>query len=118
MQDFKKLTVWKKSYDLAMKVYDAAHTFPKVERYELASQMRRCSISVPANIAEGCGRYTSPELVRFLDIAMGSLSELECYIMFARDLHYLSEDGYSILEQYLVEVRRMLIAFIQRVRGR
>jgi four helix bundle protein len=116
MQDFKKLTVWQKSYRLGLDVYVATRGFPKEELYGLTSQIRRASVSIPANIAEGCGRHTGSEFARFLDIAMGSISELDCHLMFARDLSYIREADYSKLDENLVEVRRMLIAFIQTVR--
>lgn len=116
MQDFRKLVVWEKSYKLALDTYLLTRSFPKEELYGLVSQMRRASISVPANIAEGCGRFTGSELARFLDIAMGSISELDCYLLFARDLNYVVEKDYMQLDEKLVEVRRMLIAFIQTVR--
>jgi four helix bundle protein len=97
-------------------VYKITDHFPKHELYGLTSQMRRAAVSVPANIAEGCGRYTNAELVRFLDIAMGSLSELDCYLLMTRDLNDLTDEAYSVLDQDMAESRRMLIAFIQKVR--
>lgn len=112
MQDFKKLVVWQKSYQLALAAMRMSEKFPKSQMYGLTSQTQRAAISVPANIAEGCGRHTSAELVRYLDIAMGSLSELHCYVMMAHDLNYIPDDGFNSMEELLVEVRRMLIAFI------
>jgi len=117
MQDFRKLIVWEKSYDLALETYKAPKLFPKEELHGLVSQIRRASISIPANIAEGCGRYTKGELVRFLDIAMGSISEVDCYLQFTHDLSYITQDDYTNYNQKLVEVRRMLIALIQKVRN-
>jgi four helix bundle protein len=115
MQDFTKLAVWEKSYKLALDDYKATQDFPKEEWSGLTSQMRRASTSIPANIAEGCGRYASNELVRFLDIAMGSGSELHCYLMFARDLNYLTDKAYAQLEPKVVEVKPMLTAFILKL---
>lgn len=117
MQDFRKLAVWQKSYDLALDIHRTTRTFPKEELYGLVNQMRRAAVSIPANIAEGCGRYTTNELARFLDIAMGSISEVDCYLQFARDLEYLTQETYTVQNNQLVEVRRMLIALIQKVRG-
>lgn len=77
MRDFKKLKVWEKAHHLTLAVYKTTVRFPKEEIYELRSQTRRAATSVPANIAEGCGRTGSAELARFLSIAMGSASELE-----------------------------------------
>lgn len=117
MQDFRKLDVWHKSYNLAFEIHKVTQSFPKEEVYGLVNQMRRASVSIPANIAEGCGRYTATELVRFLDIAMGSISEVDCYLQFARDLEYVTQETYAAQNNQLVEVRRMLIALIQRVRS-
>jgi four helix bundle protein len=115
MQDFTKLSVWQKSYKLALEIYRVTRNFPKEELYGITSQMRRPSTSIPANIAEGCGRYTGSELVRFLDIAMGSGSELHYYLMFACDLNYLSDETYVQLEPKVVEVKQMLTAFILKL---
>ena len=116
MQDFRRLDVWQRSYRLALAVYQITKAFPKDELYGLVSQMRRASTSVPSNIAEGCGRNTGTDMARFLDIALGSLSEIDCYLDFARDLSYMSREDYLKLEKELVEVRRMLIGFIKSVR--
>jgi len=75
MKDFRKLTVWQKAHELTLAVYKATRGFPKEELYGLTSQVRRSSVSVPSNIAEGCGRSGDAELARFLDISMGSASE-------------------------------------------
>jgi len=77
MKDFKKLKVWEKSHQLTLGVYKATRSFPKEELYGLTIQTRRASVSIPANIAEGCGRGSDAELARFFQIAMGSASELE-----------------------------------------
>jgi four helix bundle protein len=80
MRDFKEYKVWEKSHYLALEVYRVTATFPKEELYGLTSQIRRASTSIPANIAEGCGRSGNTELARFLQIAMGSASELEYHL--------------------------------------
>ena len=117
MQDFKKLTVWEKGHRLTLAVYKAAAGFPKAELYGLTSQIRRACASIPANIAEGCGRTGKAELGRFLQVAMGSASELEYHLLLARDLTMLSESEYRSLEGQVVEVKRMLSAFIGRLRA-
>ena len=76
MISFKTLTVWEKSHQLTLQIYRESKSFPSDEKFGLTSQLRRASASVPANIAEGCGRGTDPELRRFLEIAMGSASEV------------------------------------------
>jgi four helix bundle protein len=77
MQDYRKLTVWQRSHDLVLAIYDATARFPDAERYGLTSQAKRAAVSIPSNIAEGCGRETNNELRRFLFVAMGSASELD-----------------------------------------
>jgi four helix bundle protein len=99
MQDFKQLRVWQKSHSLALRVYSATATFPEPERYGLTSQMRRAAASVPANIAEGCGRGGRAELRQFLHASSGSASELEYFLLLARDLRLITEKQYDVLEQ-------------------
>ena len=117
MQDFKKLTVWEKGHRLTLAVYKATARFPKDELYGLTSQIRRASASIPANIAEGCGRTGKAELGRFLQVAMGSASELQYHLLLAHDLGMLGESEYKSLESQVIEVKRMLSAFISRLRG-
>ncbi len=77
MRDFRKLQVWQKSHQLALDIYRLTIDFPKSEQFGLTRQMRRAAVSIPANIAEGCGRETEREFQRFLHIAAGSANELE-----------------------------------------
>ena len=90
MRDFKDLKVWERSHRPVLAVHDATGTFPREETYGLTAQLRRCSASIPANIAEGCGRSGEAELARFMLIAMGSASELEYHLLLLRDLGYLT----------------------------
>lgn len=115
MQDFKNLKIWQKSHQLTLGVYRATATFPKEELYGLTSQMRRSCASIPANIAEGCGRDSDGELARYLHIGMGSASELEYHLLLAHDLGLLPHEAYAQLNRDLVEVKRMLNAFIQKL---
>ena len=117
MRDFRALKVWEKSHQLALAVYRATATFPKDEWYGLVSQMRRAAVSVPTNIAEGCGRHGDPELARFLQIAMGSASELEYHLLLAQDLGYLDTIQGKDLASEVVEVKRMLTSFIQKLKA-
>ena len=96
MQDFKKLTVWRKAHQLTLQVYSVTHAFPPNEMYGLTSQLRRAISSVPANIAEGCGCDGNREFIRFLHIAFRSASEGEYHLLLARDLNYLSEGNMPI----------------------
>jgi four helix bundle protein len=97
-------------------IYKATEKFPKQELYALTSQIQRAAVSIPTNIAEGCGRDSDAELKRFFVIAMGSASEVEYLLLLARDLNYLSEEKHQTLTADLVEVRRMLNAFIQKLK--
>jgi four helix bundle protein len=116
MKDFKKLKVWEKSHYLALKVYGVSAKFPKEELYGLTSQMRRSSISIPTNIAEGCGRNRDTELNRFFEIAMGSASELEYLVLLARDLNFLGKEECNTLMNEITEIKRMLASFIQKLK--
>ncbi len=116
MQDFRKLKVWQRSHQLTLAVYRTTASFPKSELFGLTGQMRRSCSSIPTNIAEGCGRQGDQEFARFLQIALGSASELEYQLILARDLSYLKEHDYESLSDELVEVGRMLNVLIQRVR--
>lgn len=116
MQDFKQFKVWEKSHALTLAVYTATRTFPKEELYGLTSQLRRATSSIPANIAEGCGRNTSPELRRFLEIAMGSSSECEYHLLLSCDLELLTPKVHDQLHTQVTEVKRMLAAFIAKLK--
>ena len=117
MQDFKSLTVWQKSHQLALAIYRATASFPREELFGLTSQMRRCGASIPANIAEGCGRDKDPDFARFLRIAMGSANELEYHALLSRDLRFLDVDTHAQLSNDITEVKRMLNAFIQTLKN-
>jgi len=115
MKDFRELKVWEKAHCLTLAVYKATATFPKDELYGLTNQIRRSCVSISANIAEGCGRSGDPELGRFLQIAMGSASELEYHLLLACDLNFLNRPGYESLASDVTEVKRMLASFIQKL---
>lgn len=115
MKNFRDLKVWKKSHQLTLAVYRATRRFPRDEVYGLTSQIRRSSVSISANIAEGCGRSGDAELSRFFQIAMGSASELEYHILLARDLRLLEDAIYERLLDDITEVKRMLASFIKKL---
>jgi len=117
MKDFRTLQVWEKAHALTLAVYRASAAFPAEELYRLFSQIRRASASIPANIAEGCGRDGDAKLRRFLQIAMESASELEYHLLLARDLGYLAADHHETLERDVIEIKRMLSGFIQRLKS-
>ena len=116
MQDFRNLEVWQRAYALALEVYRASRQFPREEIYSLTSQLRRCSISIPSNIAEGCGRQTDADFKRFLHIAMGSAAELECQLMLIRDLKLIDIPTCDQLLKEVAVTRKMLNALIQRLK--
>src|SRR2546423_310813 len=115
MQNFRELIVYRKAYALVIAMYRATKPFPDDERFGMTSQIRRCVASIPANIAEGCGRGESGDLARFLRIAAGSASELEFHLELARDLEYLPVDAYKILDGSVVEIKKMLSSLIGKV---
>ena len=117
MKDFRQLKVWEKSHQLALAVYKATREFPKEELYGLTSQIRRASMSVPTNIAEGCGRNTDAEFARFLQIAMGSASETEYQLLLSRDLGFLTKVKYDQLNSDVTEVKRMLASLLKTLRA-
>jgi four helix bundle protein len=117
MKDFRQLKVWEKSHRLALAVYKATKSFPKEELYGLTSQIRRASMSVPTNIAEGCGRNTDAEFARFLQIAMGSASETEYQLILAHDLEFLSQEVYEKLHTDVEEVKQMLASLLKTLRA-
>jgi len=91
LKTYKELIVWQNAYGLCMEIYKITKTFPKEELYGLTSQMRRSALSVPCNIAEGYGRKTTPEYIRFLYVAYGSYCELETQILLSGDLGFMKD---------------------------
>ncbi|MFW0859423.1 MAG: four helix bundle protein [Dehalococcoidia bacterium] len=114
MKDF-KVEVWKKAHQLTLEVYKATRAFPRDELYGLTSQIKCSCSSIPANIAEGCGRSGDAELARFLQIAMGSASELEYHILLAHDLILLKDSAYERITTDVTAAKRMLAAFIKKL---
>jgi four helix bundle protein len=116
MQDYHKLQVWQKSHHLTLLVYRATASFPKAELFGLTSQVRRAVTSIEINIAEGCGRDSNPELGRFLRIALGSASELECQTEIARDLGYLRREDAAAWLAAATEIKRMLTGLLKKLK--
>jgi four helix bundle protein len=117
MKDFRQLKVWEKAHQLALTIYRATKEFPKEELYGLTSQIRRASMSIPTNIAEGCGRNTDADFARFLQLAMGSTSETEYQLILARDLEFLPQESYERLHIDVEEVKRMLASLLKTIRA-
>lgn len=115
MQDFKRLKLWDKAHQLTLEIYAMSKRFPKDELFGLTSQIRRASSSVAANIAEGSGRRSRKEFTYFLGIAIGSISEVEYFLILAKDLRYLDQIEYKRVNTLADETKRMLISFLQKV---
>lgn len=109
--NFRELKVWKKARSLVREIYLATQIFPKEEVYGLTNQIRRCAVSIPSNIAEGCGRNSDNQLSHFLDIAHGSSCELETQLILANDLAYIAESKLIELIAKVHEIQKMTLAF-------
>ena len=117
MQDFRDLQVWEKAHGLTLEIYDVTKGFPQDERFGLTSQLRRACASICANLAEGCCRHSDRDFARFVDMAMGSGSEVEYFLLLARDLNHLTESDYASLDEQSREVKRMLTGLNQLLRS-
>ena len=115
MKDFRTLEVWQKAHQVTLAAYRVTKTFPADERFGLTSQIRRAASSVPANIAEGCGRRGDAEFHRFLQIAMGSASELEYHLLLSRDLEYFNPSDHKVLTAEVQRVKKMLSSLIRTI---
>ena len=115
MKDFRDLKVWEKAHEIALASYAMTANFPKHEVFGIVAQIRRAASSIGANIAEGCGRGGNAEFQRFLQMAMGSASELEYHFLLARDLGFLGAEVYEEMQAKVVEAKRMLAGLIRKV---
>ena len=113
LKNYKELKVWQKSYQLCLEIYRVNAEFPKEENFGLTSQIRRSVVSVVSNIAEGYGRKTTNDYIRFLYIAYGSICELETQILLSGDLGYTESSRLEELKEGIEEVERMLKALIK-----
>lgn len=116
MQDYRKLQVWQKGHVLTLDIYRLTKTFLKEEVYGLVSQMRRSASSIPANIAEGCGRDSNAQLKQFLSIASGSAFELDYHLLLAHDLEFVKLQRYDRLHDQIDNIRRMFNNFMARLK--
>ena len=112
MKTHKDLVVWNKSMELVIATYKLSSKFPEEEKFGLSSQMRRAAVSIPSNIAEGAARNSTKEYIRFLYIALGSLSELETQFLISNRLEYLND----LLEDAITEIRKMLLSLIKSLK--
>ena len=117
MRNYKDLRVWEEAHQLTLSVYKVTQVFPKDERFGLTSQIRRASASIPANLAEGCGRRSDGEMARYVQIAMGSGSELSYHLLLAKDLGLLTIEEHAGIDASLGRVMRMLSSLLAKVRN-
>lgn len=116
MRNFRELKVWEKSHELCLSIYEATKQFPKEEVYGLTSQIRRASVSITTNIAEGCCRDGDAEFARFLGIALGSTSEVEYLLLLTKELNFLGEQIHQTLTNNTQEVKMMLAALFRKLK--
>ena len=111
MHRFKDLDIWKKSRIFCSNIYSITATFPNDERFGLTNQLRRASISIPSNIAEGCSRNSNKDFSRFLEIAIGSAYEIETQLLIASDLGFINQENSETLSKSLEEIIKMTSKF-------
>ncbi|MBA5628237.1 four helix bundle protein [Moheibacter lacus] len=109
MNYFKELKVWQKAIDLVTETYMVTKSFPKDEIFGLVSQIRRCVVSIPSNIAEGCGRKSKKDFANFLGVALGSSFEFETQIIISKNIGYLSDEQFLYLESEIQHIQNMVI---------
>ena len=116
MKTYRGLTVWQKSMGLVTQLYGVTRTFPKEETYGLTAQIRRCAVSVPSNIAEGYGRRSTKDYVRFLQMAIASLYELQTQLEIASNLQYIASNGFQDVYESTREIERMLSSLVSKLK--
>ena len=116
MANYKNYKVWEKSHELVLKIYKTTKGFPESEKYNLVSQINRASVSIPTNIAEGCGRETQKELIRFLYIASGSAHELDYLLLVSSELGFIESSISRSLISEIDEIKKMLAALIKTIK--
>lgn len=113
MHNFRNMVIWQKARELVKAIYDITESFPQKELFGITSQMRRASISVPSNIAEGSGKSSNKDFKRFLEIALSSCYELETQLILAQDLNYVSENIFNQTSILIQEEQKMIFNFIK-----
>lgn len=116
MVDFRTLDIWKRSHKIPLFIYKTSSNFPKSETFGITSQIRRASLSIPTNIAEGCGYNSKLQLKRFLTISMGSCSEVDYLLEVCKELNYLSEKESKKLQKEIAEIRKMIYSFSNKLK--
>ncbi len=116
IRSFRDLKVWKEAHQFVLNIYKITSEFPKIELYGLTSQIRRASSSIPANIAEGFGRFSTKEYIQFLIIARGSLEEVNYFLILSKDLTYITETNYQLLSKQTDNIGKMINGLINSLR--
>ena len=114
MNNYKELKIWQKSMDLVEKVYTLISTYPKEEKFGMISQIQRCAVSIPSNIAEGAGRNSNKEFRNFLGIANGSLNELNTQLLLSIRIGYLKESDLDEINNLITEIQKMNYTLIKK----
>lgn len=120
MRDFRKLEIWKNGIEIVKQIYKLSDKLPLAEKFGLKSQITRAAVSIPSNIAEGCSRNSELEFKRYLEIAMGSLFEVETQLIICRELNFVSEDEIKNVLDLLKKLAKMinsLISIIKKAKG-
>ncbi len=117
MKDFRQLEVWRNAQELAVIVYQQTNHFPKEERFGLTNQLRRAAVSIPTNLAEGCGRAGDADFARFVQIAFGSACEVESLLLLSCELGFLKAIDYDVTQGKLVSIKRMLAALLKKLKA-
>ena len=115
MKDFKQLAVFQKTRIFNKEIYLKTKNFPAEERFGITNQIRRASVSIATNIAEGCGRNSDKDFARFLNIAYASACEVECLLLISSDLELIDRQTLSSLQKKLDEIKKMLFAFVKKL---
>jgi len=118
LKNYKELKVWEKSYQLCLDIYKITKEFPQSERYGITAQMRRAALSIPSNIAEGYGRKTTQDYIRFLYMDYGSTCELETQLLLSGDLGYFNRENLKGYQSKIGEIERMLKALIKSLESK
>ena len=114
IKDYREMKIYQRSYEIALRIHEITKSFPESEKYDLTSQLRRCSKSIPSNIAEGWGRQSNEEFKRFLRISLGSCNEIQVHLSFSKDLKYILEQKYIEISKEYEEIGKMINVSIQK----
>lgn len=118
MHNFRNLDVWKKSIQLNKTIYLISNKFPNSEIFGLTSQMRRCSVSISSNIAEGSSRKSNKDFCRFLEMSLGSAYELETQIIISKEIEFVTEQIFTELVEFITEIQKKLFRLIESLKDK